>query len=292
MISTGLKFKLTGRKNGFTLVELLVVISIIALLLSILMPSLNRARKLARQILCQSRLSQWGLAFESYSSTNDNFYPHIDGRDRTDFPPGATLPTDMSHEDLADYYFGWVDVLPSFMNLKPWRDYALYKKPDAATIFQCPSAKIIKNANYKYTPERVGYFSYAMNSCLELDSSCYAPYDEPSGNNMPSFLKTTLINKPSDVILLYDQLLNPKYGYNATLLNRSAGRYCGAYPREFSVRHRKGKKGLGGFVLFTDSHIEWKKTVWKEHWPNDISDPEAIANFFAPYRNDKNWYPY
>ena len=284
MISTGLKLKSTDEKNGFTLVELLVVVSIIALLLGILMPSLNRARKIAKQVICQSRLSQWALAFESYSSTNDSFYPHTDGRDRTE-----RLSANPTSEELANYYYGWIDVLPSFMDLMPWRDYALYKKPGTNTIFQCPSAKIIKNANYKYPHERVGYFSYAMNSCLELDSDCrppsypYLPDSAGRINNMPSFLKTTLIRNPSEVILLYDQLVDPKYGYNATLLNRSAGRYCGAYPREFSVRHRKGKSGLGGLILFTDYHIEWKKSVWKEDWPDNLEVPPG---------DDRNWYPY
>ncbi|MBA7483415.1 hypothetical protein ES707_18930 [subsurface metagenome] len=267
--------------GAFSLLELLVVISIISLLLGILMPALSRARAVAKQAVCQSRLRQWGLAFEVYAVSNNGFYPHIDGRDRTEINP-------QSSEEIADYYYGWVDVLPSFMNLKPWRDYELYKKPGTDSIFQCPSAKILKGANYNYPYDRVGYFSYAMNSCLELDRNCwppYYPYIDPTGgtNNMPSFLNTALIRHPSRVILLYDQLLDPRLGYNGNRLNRSAGRYCGAYPREFSARHRKGKNGLGGSILFCDYHVEWKKSVWKEDWPDDLE---------VPPRNDINWFPY
>jgi len=57
-----------SRKKGFTLIELLVVISIIALLLSILMPSLSKAKESAKRIVCQSNLKQWGLCFSMYTN--------------------------------------------------------------------------------------------------------------------------------------------------------------------------------------------------------------------------------
>jgi prepilin-type N-terminal cleavage/methylation domain-containing protein/prepilin-type processing-associated H-X9-DG protein len=60
---------------GFTLVELLVVIGIIALLLSILMPSLSKARSMAYRLKCSHNLKQISLAVNMYLNGNEDTYP-------------------------------------------------------------------------------------------------------------------------------------------------------------------------------------------------------------------------
>ena len=71
--------KARGRGKGFTLIELLVVIAIIALLVSILLPSLNRARELAKRAICKTRLKGMGTALAIYSNENNDQYPYNTG---------------------------------------------------------------------------------------------------------------------------------------------------------------------------------------------------------------------
>lgn len=65
----------TTPKPGFTLIELLVVISIIAVLMGVLMPGLQKARKMARSAVCKANLRQWGTIFFMYTTDNsDKFW--------------------------------------------------------------------------------------------------------------------------------------------------------------------------------------------------------------------------
>lgn len=63
------------RKKAFTLIELLVVIAIIALLLSIVMPALRKARKLAQRSVCLSNVKQQGLGLLIYSNEYNDTMP-------------------------------------------------------------------------------------------------------------------------------------------------------------------------------------------------------------------------
>lgn len=82
---------------GFTLIELLVVVVIIALLMAILLPVLQRVRKQARAVVCQTNLRQWGTTMAIYLEDNEGRFPR-----RADYDEGLSLLRSIYISDKTD----------------------------------------------------------------------------------------------------------------------------------------------------------------------------------------------
>ena len=100
--------------RGFTLVELLVVISIIALLLGLLLPSLGAARESARGVVCMSNLRQIGNAEVAYRTENKGDLPGSPGTTGRNLLNDPNAISDLIGEDvisLATQPFDWAGPL-------------------------------------------------------------------------------------------------------------------------------------------------------------------------------------
>jgi prepilin-type N-terminal cleavage/methylation domain-containing protein/prepilin-type processing-associated H-X9-DG protein len=143
-----------SKRNAFTLVELLVVIGIIALLISILLPALNHAREMAKQVKCLSNLRQLGQAMVDYANENR-----------------SRLPAPASYAALYDDDFVWWE--PSRINQIGLHGFGPYlhltNSPAGTAVLLCPSDDL----NYRARTGNNGYgpfpFSYSMNSEMTVN---------------------------------------------------------------------------------------------------------------------------
>lgn len=156
-------------RNAFTLIELLVVVAIIAILASILLPSLSRAKSFAKSSQCISNLRQWGLALHLYASDNNDWMP----------PEGSG--------NAISGGMGWYVALPRTLGVAtypemPWRTNAaaaLTRSP-----FLCPSNTNRSNGN--------NLFHYCLNLHI----------DEAGDSDHPVRLGT--VPQPTRVVWLFD----------------------------------------------------------------------------------------
>jgi len=95
--------KVGARHNGFTLIEVLVVVAIIALLVAILLPSLTRARALSQSTVCLHNLGQLGLGAMQYANAHREYIPPLDPA-LADIGPAGSSYYSLGGDNMGLYY--------------------------------------------------------------------------------------------------------------------------------------------------------------------------------------------
>jgi prepilin-type N-terminal cleavage/methylation domain-containing protein/prepilin-type processing-associated H-X9-DG protein len=144
------------RVQGFTLIEILVVLAVIALLSALLFPALSRAREGGRTKVCLSNMKQLGLAFQQYVQDNGRRYPGAGeyqkwGGLKTPIVPGFKLPDGVSSghwvkgtddDNTAHSGPGKLAYLDDFKptgNTADVEGGAIFPYAKSAQIYICPS---------------------------------------------------------------------------------------------------------------------------------------------------------
>ncbi len=113
---------MSTHRTAFSLIELLVVVTIIGILVALLLPAVQQAREAARQMQCTNNLKQIGLALHNYHSAIGSFPPGNLRRTKVDTCPGAPEPA----TSYSTHFGSWlIAILPYIEQKTLWDRYDL-----------------------------------------------------------------------------------------------------------------------------------------------------------------------
>ena len=255
-----------SKRKGFTLIELLVVIAIIALLMSILMPALNKVKEQARRQSCSSRLRQQQLGLTLYAGDNDSKLPlpttagawlqdvaintvHFmldNGMTREMF----YCPSNLTHQKYNDYFWEY--------NNQSW-DSSLQRFTN------------ITNASFIVS----GYcfiLQTTQNSRPEIVRYARDPLKK-------AWVKSTQDSQPASRELVVDSIMGVRR--NNTMYGRNFGQVSGGIFTEHGVydtsSHLKNEfEPYGGNIAFLDGHNEWRP------FEPDMENGVAVPRYGSP----------
>jgi prepilin-type N-terminal cleavage/methylation domain-containing protein/prepilin-type processing-associated H-X9-DG protein len=193
------------QRDGFTLVELLVVIGIIALLISILLPALNRARAQAQSIACLSNLRQIGQLIFMYADSNKSSLPYGYYDWATQIPTGTSnLQNGIGSPPIGKASVSWDTLLRCVVLHQGDGTFGGLSKIVTSSPFTCPAASAFAGFVSPYPGWSLGY---SCNPRLMPDLN--NPEDDPNAKifNQTKTLtpyKITSIQHSAQIILVFD----------------------------------------------------------------------------------------
>jgi len=235
----------SGRRKAFSLVEVLVVIGIIALLMAILMPAMNRARETAKTLQCASNLRSIGMAIQSYANFNRGLLPAYSKTHN--WPDDLTTPGLGVNDPDGP---GWIILLKPF----------LAKDPDSP-MFRC--------SNAVFDEPTVTYFMEARWMAMQ----------QPELHTMPitkiKFASQYLLISEATTAKYYPAPFGTSSGGPDDIDKDDATWKCLVFfsdPREHGINMH----AAGNNILFADNHV----AALKGYEPQTLTyNPHALQDY-------------
>lgn len=246
-------------RRAFTLIEMLVVISIITLLLAILLPMLLRSRDSAQEVICLSNMSQLMIAQTSYGLEHDQYYPHyqewIWGKST---PPPGWSGTNFSIP-ANDYT---TTLSPEYGVLNPY--------VSTLEAHLCPAASDMPVNTLKFgTPSGDTVVrSYVQNSHVYF------------GGKYPTIES---VKSPDELVILTEEntfIMNFSKGFQHPM---NDGKLDMGWDSIGSIHQRKDRDNLrSGYAsgAFADGHVEWVFSQSREGgvWATNAFADDTVDN--------------
>ena len=300
---------------AFTLVELLVVISVITLLIGILLPVLGKARQASQQAVCASNLKQFGVGYQMYCDGNRGWLPQKG-------PDGSALSETFGPPNVlgVDDQSLWFNAVPKAIGRKSYYDMLLDDQrgvPPLATgnrnsIFTCPSAGPIGTigsgqASDQIAPDGESFLLYGSDSQGVLKpvgvgfkyTMSYVANASLTNTfaNTQSFTAVHMskLRPAATVVLMVEKLVNPAEYRDVAVQSFIAANpdvYRGLATtagfisnigqpksnwKRFTTRH-----GGGGNLLFADGHVAYFKWRETQLQPDQLARPTAVRDLNQP----------
>ncbi len=248
-----------NKRSAFTLIELLVVIAIIALLLSIALPGLRKAKQSARLVLCRNNLHQWAVAILTFASDNNEQAPLS-----TSYTvAGDKVTTCYPNEMYLDQYNGQYSLTGSADSDRAWQEKMISHEAIA--------------------PYLVGF------NDLGLRSDRKAEFPNYKDNFLLDGVWRCPLARKREIGITMDQLTGTRsyFRVDYSYIGRADLWGDSMFPVSSDQKSLVGKYPASGRVMLTDTIFYWdvgqpdERIYWYNHGKNGPSS-EGADDYLQP----------